>query len=537
MMTGVQHAPVTLTGSYDYITLSGQQLTLGQVDLTTDVTGALPVANGGTGATDASTARTNLGLAIGTDVQAYDATLQSISGLGTAADRMLFTTGVDTWAEQTTTAYGRSLLTPANDVAARILLGLGTLATLNSIDISSNTNLAVTSPITLTGDTVGIDQSLLSVTASQVSDFTSASQTVGDARYLKLDASNDPLTGTLAIDIPSNTNLIKLVNNGTQSEPVIIQRNAADTGNVAGLDGNGRWFSVGSTSSGFGIVSSDLATTHWSHVHTTVAATSTNATGVWNINGASGQSIIFNSTGIDIDHIFRTADDDNALRIDGGLNTLAIGDSPASAKKLTISQSNAGTGNPTTLVIKGTQTAAAATTLKGATFELFMTHTSGSLSGANVTEFNWTASGNGGTTSTVEGLNFIGNVSTGAIVTTANYIHLYAPNVSGTLSTLNALKIDAGNVIFNDNAGNYFLRLEGQSLTHMIYVDPQSATENIAFLTTAVPNWQSMDRGIFIGNMTTAPTGNPSNGGFLYVDAGTLKWRGSSGTVTSIAVA
>jgi hypothetical protein len=40
---------VTLAGSYDYLTLSGQQITLGQIDLATDVTGALPLANGGLG--------------------------------------------------------------------------------------------------------------------------------------------------------------------------------------------------------------------------------------------------------------------------------------------------------------------------------------------------------------------------------------------------------------------------------------------------------------------------------------------------------
>lgn len=36
---------VTLAGSYDYLTLGGQQITLGQIDLTTDVTGVLPSAN------------------------------------------------------------------------------------------------------------------------------------------------------------------------------------------------------------------------------------------------------------------------------------------------------------------------------------------------------------------------------------------------------------------------------------------------------------------------------------------------------------
>lgn len=39
------HAPVTLGGTLDYLTLSGQEITPGFVDLTTDVTGILPDAN------------------------------------------------------------------------------------------------------------------------------------------------------------------------------------------------------------------------------------------------------------------------------------------------------------------------------------------------------------------------------------------------------------------------------------------------------------------------------------------------------------
>jgi hypothetical protein len=45
------HAAVTVSGSYTYFTLSGQELIRGQVNLTTDITGTLPMGNGGLGVT------------------------------------------------------------------------------------------------------------------------------------------------------------------------------------------------------------------------------------------------------------------------------------------------------------------------------------------------------------------------------------------------------------------------------------------------------------------------------------------------------
>lgn len=84
----------------------------------------VPITDGGTGASDAATARTNLGLAIGTNVQAYDPTLQSLSSLGTAAGRFAYTTGVDTWAESAITAAGRAILDDADATAQRTTLGV-----------------------------------------------------------------------------------------------------------------------------------------------------------------------------------------------------------------------------------------------------------------------------------------------------------------------------------------------------------------------------------------------------------------------------
>lgn len=94
-----------------------------------------------------------------------------------------------------------------------------------------------------------------------------------------------------------------------------------------------------------------------------------------------------------------------------------------------------------------------------------------------------------------------------------------------------------GAFVANDNGADADCRIEGDSLTHMIFTDGSAATENIALLAAAAPNWQSMDRGLFIGNATTVPTGDPSSGGFLYVESGALKYRGSSGTITTLGAA
>ena len=63
------------------------------------------------------------------NAQPLDATLTALAGVTTAADQLIYATGIDTFSVTSFTTYGRSLVDDADASTARTTLGLGTMAT------------------------------------------------------------------------------------------------------------------------------------------------------------------------------------------------------------------------------------------------------------------------------------------------------------------------------------------------------------------------------------------------------------------------
>lgn len=113
-------ANVITANTFDGDHSGSASITSGTITGITD----LAVADGGTGASTASGARTNLGLAIGSDVQAYDAQLNAIAGVTAAEDKVPYFTSSTEADVMTVTSTARTLLDDTSVSAMRSTLGL-----------------------------------------------------------------------------------------------------------------------------------------------------------------------------------------------------------------------------------------------------------------------------------------------------------------------------------------------------------------------------------------------------------------------------
>jgi hypothetical protein len=177
--------------------------------------------------------RTTLGLAIGSDVQAYDPTLASISALGTATDKYIYTTGVDTWAEGSITAFGRSLLDDADVATARATLELEPGIDVQPFDLTLNAISALGTGANKIIYTTGVDTwaesdvSALGLSLLDDADVATAQATLGLTIGTNVQAYDATLSALAGVAVANNQ---------------IIYATGADSFSTTSLTANARTF-------------------------------------------------------------------------------------------------------------------------------------------------------------------------------------------------------------------------------------------------------------------------------------------------------